>query len=101
MKDDFSMGQCVGLGAMFITGVYNNPFTLLARQLDIELRITNDEHCELIDERGQKPEQCTDQAVEKHFNGTLDRLAEWRKQSNCDVALGGSWTLFMSCFMMC
>ena len=30
VRDNFSLGPCVGMGAMFITGICNNPFTLVA-----------------------------------------------------------------------
>lgn len=87
MKDDHSLGPCVGLGAMFITGICNNPFTLLSRQLGIELRMINEEFCELFNEHGQRPDKELDLSVERHYNTTLDRLAEWRARHGNDVSL--------------
>ena len=92
VKDDFSLGPCVGLGAMFITGVNNNPLTLLASQLGLGLHYTNEDRCELISEDGWRPDPATDKRVETHFNQALDKLADWRKDfSQQDVALGGEF----------
>lgn len=91
MRDDFSLGPCIGLGAMFITGINNNPLTLLARQIGLSLRHTNEDCCELINEEGWRPDPSLDKRVEAHFNKALDKLSEWRKspQGTTDVALGG------------
>lgn len=89
VRDNFSLGPCIGLGAMFITGVNNNPLTLLARQLGMRLRHTNEDCCELISEQGWHPDPALDKRVEAHFNRALDKLAEWRKTcASGDVALG-------------
>lgn len=96
VRDNFSLGPCVGLGAMFITGINNNPLTLLARQLGVTLRLTNEDSCELISEEGWRPESALDKQVEAHFNKTLDKLAEWRKMSaGTDVSLGGTTSSFI------
>lgn len=91
VRDDFSLGPCIGLGAMFITGINNNPLTLLARQLGLSLRHTNEDRCELISEEGWRPDPVMDKHVEAHFNKALDLLSEWRKlpESTTDVGLGG------------
>ncbi len=90
VKDDFSLGPCVGLGAMFITGIKNNPLSLLASQLGLSLQHTNEDKCELISEQGWRPDPELDRKVEAHFNTALDKLAEWRKcQPEDDVPLGG------------
>ena len=89
MKDDFSLGPCVGMGAMFITGICNNPFTLLAEQRGIPLRAVNEDRCDLVTERGRKVDAAADVKVEKHFNKTLDLLAEWRAGQTTDVSLEG------------
>lgn len=92
VKDNFSLGPCIGLGAMFITGINNNPLTLLARQLGVALRYTNEDRCDLISEQGWRPEPALDKKVEAHFNKALDKLAEWRKAGGgADVSLGGDW----------
>lgn len=78
VMDDFSMGSCVGLGAMFITGVCNNPFALLSHQMDLHLRGIDEDRCDLISEFGSHVVKEMDIKVEKHFNDTLDHLSEWR-----------------------
>ena len=91
MRDNFSLGPCVGLGAMFITGINNNPLTLLARQLGVGLRHINEDCCELINEEGWRPDPALDKKVEADFNKALDKLTEWRKHYlGTDVALGGT-----------
>lgn len=89
VKDDFSMGPCVGLGAMFITGICNNPLTLLSQQLGINLRLINEDHCELINEKGRRPDKEVDATVERHFNSALDKLAQWRENQTVDAPFGG------------
>lgn len=89
VKDDFSLGPCVGMGAMFITGICNNPFMLLAEQQGIPLRAVNEDHCDLVNELGRKVEGVADLKVEKHFNQTLDLLSEWRAGQKTDVSLEG------------
>ena len=91
MRDDFSLGPCIGLGAMFITGICNNPLTLLSRQLGIKLHLINEENCDLINEQGQCPVKSVDVAVEKHFNRVLDRLQDWRSQQSMDTPLESEW----------
>ena len=93
VKDDFSMGPCVGLGAMFITGICNNPLTLLCRQVGIDLRLISEDHCELINEGGLRPDRMVDGVVEKHFNSALDKLSEWRSEQSIDTSLGGDCIL--------
>ena len=87
MRDDFSLGPCIGLGAMFITGICNNPLTLLSRQLDIKLHLINEENCDLINEQGQCPVKAVDVTVEKHFNRVLDKLQDWRSHQTLDAPL--------------
>lgn len=72
---------------MFITGICNNPFTLLSRQLGVEMRMINEEFCELYNEQGHHPDKELDLSVERHYNTTLDRLAEWRAHHGNDVSL--------------
>ena len=89
VRDDHSMGLCVGLGAMFVTGVCNNPFMLLSRQMGLLLKLINEDRCELINEQGHHSDRQLDVSVEKHFNLALDRLAEWREAEKEDLSLGG------------
>lgn len=89
VRDDFSLGPCVAMGAMFITGICNNPFTLLAEQQGIPLRVVDEDRCDLVTEREKKVDSESDLKVERHFNKTLDLLAEWRSGQNWDVSLQG------------
>ena len=95
VRDDFSLGPCVGMGAMFITGICNNPFTLLAEQLGIPLRVVDADRCDLITEGEGKVDSQADTNVEKHFNKTLDLLADWRIDQNCDVSLQSKVVLYL------
>ena len=97
VKDDFSLGPCIGLGAMFITGICNNPLTLLARQLGIQLHLINEENCDLIDEQGQCPIKTVDMGVEKHFNRALDKLQDWRSHQTVDVPLERELVMLGEC----
>ena len=74
---------------LFITGVCNNPFTLLTQQLDIPLRIVDEDHCDLVNEKGQRSDRLADSKVEHHFNEALDLLSDWRLGKNSDASLEG------------
>ena len=89
--------MCVGLGAMFITGICNNPFTLLSRQLGIPLRMINEENCDLFDEHGRQPDKQLDLDVERQYNASLDRLAEWRSRHGNDLSLESKHHSVVSC----
>ena len=95
VRDDFSLGPCVGMGAMFITGICNNPFTLLAEQLGIPLRVVDEDRCDLVTEGQGKVGGEADLKVEKYFNRTLDLLADWRIGQNWDVPLQSTSPLFL------
>ena len=96
VHDDHSLGKCVGMGAMFITGMSNNPFTLLSRQLGLPLRMINEETCELFDESGRRPDKQLDLAVERHYNTTLDRLSEWRSHHGNDFSLESTYCVHVT-----
>ena len=38
IKDDHSLGNCIGLGAQIITGCINNPIFVMCNQADITFR---------------------------------------------------------------
>lgn len=101
VKDDYSLGRCVGMGAMFVTGICNNPLTLLTRQLGLQLHLINDENCELINEQGQCPLKSMDVAVEKRFNKALDKLQEWRSHQTSDVPLESESSKNSRCACTC
>jgi lysine-specific histone demethylase 1 len=73
-----SLGHMVGLGAMFITGIVNNPLTLLSRQLDVPLHMVKDDVCELVTVGGAIADKDIDKRIEGEFNQALDILAKWR-----------------------
>ena len=100
VRDDFSLGPCVGMGAMFITGICNNPFTLLAEQLGIPLRVVDEDRCDLVTEGQGKVGGEADLKVEKYFNRTLDLLADWRIGQNWDVPLQSTSPYSLLCFFL-
>ena len=90
VNDDSTFGHTVGIGAMFITGVINNPLTLLVRQCDLKLLPVQEDHCELLMETGVIADRGTDNKVEYQFNMNLDKLAEWREAEPQDISLYGN-----------
>ena len=89
VKDDFSFGSCVGLGAMIINGVDNNPTTLLSQQLNRKFRFVKDK-CELINEQGLLAPDV-DKKVTSHYDQIYERIAEWRNTlPNQDIPLEGA-----------
>ena len=90
VNDDSTFGHAVGIGAMFITGIINNPLTLLVRQCDLKLLQVQEDHCELLMETGVIADRGTDSKVEYQFNMNLDKLAEWREEDPQDISLYGN-----------
>ena len=82
---------------MFITGLANNPFTLLSKQAGEEVWEVNEDRCELLTESGGIADKEIDMRVEQQFNNALDRLAEWRLTKPPDCSLGGKEITF--CYM--
>ena len=74
---------------MFITGLANNPFTLLSKQAGVKIWEVNEERCELLTEYGGIADKDIDSRVEQQFNMALDKLAEWRLTKPSDCSLGG------------
>ena len=89
VHDDHSMGSCCSRGAMFITGLANNPFTLLSKQAGEKVWEVNEDRCELLTECGGIADKDIDTRVEQQFNNALDRLADWRINKPPDCSLGG------------
>lgn len=87
--DDHSLGSCCSRGAMFITGLVNNPFTLLSKQAGVKIWEVNEERCELLTEYGGIADKDIDSKVEQQFNMALDKLADWRMSKPADCSLGG------------
>ena len=90
---------CISMGAMFVTGVINNPFTLLVKQQpiksDFKLIPINEDHCDLMLERGVAADSEVDKRVEIDYNRTLDKLSEWRSVSSDDASLLGVCCVYM------
>ena len=92
--DDYTISGCgfVTMGAMFVTGVMNNPFSFLVKQCeDTKLLPINEDICELLLETGTVAPPTIDKRIEKNYNLTLDKLSEWRNSSdnNDDTPLIG------------
>ena len=90
--DEYPSNGCgiVRMGAMFVTGVINNPFTLLSKQLeDVQLIPIDEDHCDLLLERGVVTPYDMDRRVEENYNTTLDKLSEWRAGTRGDASLIG------------
>ncbi len=83
--DDYTMNGCgfVTMGAMFVTGIMNNPFSFLVKQCNnMELIPINEERCELLLENGTIAQSDTDKRIEDNYNITLDKLSEWRNTTD-------------------
>lgn len=85
--DDKSLGVTVGKGAHIITGVINNPLTVIAEQAGVKMRFINHEKFDLYDDNGSCTSVAVDQRVEFHFNAMLDAVAQWRKGQTQDINL--------------
>ena len=59
----------------------------------VVLILISEDHCELINEGGLRPDRMVDAVVEKHFNSALDKLSEWRSEQSIDTSLGGDCIL--------
>ena len=70
--ETFQKGSYVAdLGAMIITGLGGNPFSILARQFNIPYRKINNE-CKLYDNLGKEIAEGKDQVIEQEFNRLLE-----------------------------
>ena len=55
------------------------------------MRVIKEDHCELIYEAtGQLTCDMVDRQVEREYNLTLDKLAEWRRYKPAESSLEGS-----------
>ena len=59
-------------------------------QLGVSIRIIKEDHCELIHEAtGRLTCDMVDRRVEREYNLTLDKLAEWRRGKPAEASLEG------------
>lgn len=86
VRDDNSLGVCVGMGAHIVTGVTNSPLTTLCLQTGHGMRLIRD-HCDLYTTAGQVVSSERDRRVEFHFNAMLDAVAQWRLGQTKDICL--------------
>lgn len=59
------------LGAMVVTGIYGNPITILAKQLDLELKKIKSQ-CPLFGPNGKLISKNKDEIMEREFNRILE-----------------------------
>lgn len=59
------------LGAMVVTGIYGNPITILAKQLDLELKKIKSQ-CPLFGPNGKLISKNKDEIMEREFNKILE-----------------------------
>lgn len=59
------------IGAMVVTGIYGNPITILAKQLDLELKKIKSQ-CPLFGPNGKLVSKNKDEIIEKEFNRILE-----------------------------
>lgn len=59
------------IGAMVVTGIYGNPITILAKQLDLELKKIKSQ-CPLFGPNGKLISKNKDEIIEREFNKILE-----------------------------
>lgn len=59
------------IGAMVVTGIYGNPITILAKQLDLELKKIKSQ-CPLFGSNGKLISKNKDEIMEREFNKILE-----------------------------
>lgn len=68
----FRKGQFISdIGAMVVTGIYGNPITILAKQLDLELKKIKSQ-CPLFGPNGKLISKNKDEIIEREFNKILE-----------------------------
>lgn len=68
----FRKGNFVAdIGAMVVTGIYGNPITILAKQLDLELKKIKSQ-CPLFGPNGKLISKSKDDIMEREFNKILE-----------------------------
>lgn len=68
----FRKGSFVAdIGAMVVTGIYGNPITIIAKQLDLELKKIKSQ-CPLFGPNGKPVSKNKDEIIEREFNKILE-----------------------------
>ena len=81
------------LGAMVVTGIYGNPITILAKQLNLELKKIKSQ-CPLYGADGKLINKSKDEIMEKEFNRILEctsflsHVLDFNYADNTPVSLG-------------
>lgn len=90
----FRKGNFVAdIGAMVVTGIYGNPITILAKQLDLELKKIKSQ-CPLFGPNGKLVSKNKDEIIEREFNkileGTsyLSHVLDINYANNTPISLG-------------
>jgi lysine-specific histone demethylase 1 len=83
------------LGAMVVTGIYGNPITILAKQLDLELKKIKSQ-CPLFGPNGKLISKNKDEIMEREFNKILEctsylsHVLDFNYADNQPISLGQS-----------
>lgn len=81
------------LGAMVVTGIYGNPITILAKQLDLELKKIKSQ-CPLFGPNGKLISKNKDEIMEREFNKILEctsylsHVLDFNYADNQPISLG-------------
>ncbi|KAG5673257.1 hypothetical protein PVAND_003320 [Polypedilum vanderplanki] len=81
------------LGAMVVTGIYGNPITILAKQLDLELKKIKAQ-CPLFGSNGKLISKSKDEIMELEFNKILEctsylsHVLDFNYADNTPISLG-------------
>lgn len=81
------------LGAMVVTGIYGNPITILAKQLDLELKKIKSQ-CPLFGPNGKLISKSKDEIMEREFNKLLEctsylsHVLDFNYADNQPISLG-------------
>ncbi len=81
------------IGAMVVTGIYGNPITILAKQLDLELKKIKSQ-CPLFGPNGKLISKNKDEIMEREFNRILEctsylsHVLDFNYADNQPISLG-------------
>jgi [histone H3]-N6,N6-dimethyl-L-lysine4 FAD-dependent demethylase len=81
------------LGAMVVTGIYGNPITIIAKQIDLELKKIKSQ-CPLFGSDGKMISKHKDEIIEREFNKILEctsylsHVLDFNYADNDSISLG-------------